>query len=264
MLFALTAFIAYAADFHDPLSLTFKKIYPAVVVRERLISIYELDKAFEIARSLDSTVSKKTVIDQLISAKKMESLVRKLRVDYDSGKITDEFLFFKTNNNDEYIKLVKDHFSGQEKLFEKFVVEPEALSAALKIRFNSNFEMNSNAFNRIKDIQRQLNEGRSFEDLAREKSDDKLTGQFGGDLGFVQEHEIIPELFNKIDQAQIGAVLDQIVVSRFGYHLLYPVESNGQGEAKVWQVKHILVETSGFDQWFEHQTQNLPVWKIVK
>lgn len=258
----LSSIVAYGTNLDDPLTRNLKKIYPAIIVRERVISVYDLEKATEIGLSLDKSAEPKTIRDQLIKQKKMEILARKLRVGYGSQNVTDEFLFTKAGKNIEYLTLITDHFSGQEKLFEKFVVTSETLDALLRIRYNSDFNQNSVAYNRIKVIQRQLQEGVSFEDLAKEKSDDQLTGQFGGDLGFFNESEIVPEIANKITAANLGEVLDQIVVSRFGYHLLYLVDSVEAGGQKVWQVKHILVQTEGYSDWLESQIENLPVWII--
>ncbi|MDP4000845.1 MAG: peptidylprolyl isomerase [bacterium] len=261
-LIVLSSIVAYGTNFDDPLTRNLKKIYPAIIVRDRVISVFDLEKAIEIGVSLDKSAEPKTIRDQLIKQKKMEILVRKLRIGYGSQNVTNEFLFTKAGKNVEYLTLITDHFSGHEKLFEKFVVTSETLDALLRIRYNSDFSQNSVAYNRIMVIQRQLQEGESFEDLAKEKSADQLTGQFGGDLGFFNESEIVPELASKITVASLGEVLDQIVVSRFGYHLLYPVETAEVGGQKVWQAKHILVETEGYDDWLESQIENLPVWTI--
>jgi len=262
LILILAGVISYGTDFQDPVSKFLKSISPAIIVRDRWVSVNGLDKAKAIAFNLDSNADPSTIVDQIIKQKKMEILAGRLKVEFTQGNIVDEFVFYTTNKNTEYRRLIRDYFDNQEKQFLDYVIRPTALTQVLKQKYNSDFETNRIEFNQIKSIQQQLQAGADFDDLAKSHSDDKLTGQFGGDLGFFEIKELIPELGEKIEDAVVGKVYDQIVISRYGYHLIYPVQTIEEDDKTLWQVKHILVETKGFDEWLMEQTNNIPVWVI--
>jgi len=69
-----------------------------------------------------------------------------------------------------------------------------------------------------KTILADLAQGRSFEDLAKEKSQDG-TASRGGDIGYFAKGHLIPEFETACLQLGIGSVSD-IVKTKFGYHII--------------------------------------------
>jgi parvulin-like peptidyl-prolyl isomerase len=262
LVITLAGVISYKTSFTDPVSKFLKSISPAIMVREQWVSVNGLEKAKAVVKNLDASASQSIAADQLVKQKKMEILRGQLKVAFQQQQVVDEFVYYTTNRSQEYRRLIADYFDNQEGLFIDQVIRPTALENALILKYNADFTENKTAFDRIRSIQRQLQAGAEFEDLAKEQSDDKLTGQFGGDLGFFELSELIPELKNRLKTATVGQVYDQIVISRYGYHLLYPIQTIEEDDKTLWQVRHILVETHGFDQWFASQTSSIPVWVI--
>jgi peptidyl-prolyl cis-trans isomerase SurA len=75
------------------------------------------------------------------------------------------------------------------------------------------------AARRLLEFRRQiLGEGRSFEALARENSEDGSAVQ-GGDLGWASPGQFVPEFEQAMNTLPLGGVSDP-VVSRFGVHLI--------------------------------------------
>lgn len=72
---------------------------------------------------------------------------------------------------------------------------------------------------RIKELQQKLNNGESFEDLAREYSDDPGSAKQGGDLGWVATGEMVKPFEDALFSMNKGEVSD-VVETQFGLHLI--------------------------------------------
>lgn len=69
-------------------------------------------------------------------------------------------------------------------------------------------------------IIKQLQTGAGFAALARQKSVDTETGKNGGDLGWINQGMVLPELFNAVIAARKGAVVAAPVKTDYGWHVL--------------------------------------------
>lgn len=78
------------------------------------------------------------------------------------------------------------------------------------------------AAQRLSDLRQRLEGGASFEDLARQYSEDG-SAQMGGDLGWAGPGRYVPEFEQALNALQPGQV-SQPVVSRFGVHLIQLVD----------------------------------------
>ena len=67
-------------------------------------------------------------------------------------------------------------------------------------------------------ILKQIQGGANFADLAKKYSDDPGSKDTGGELGFSQRGQMVPEFDNAIFTQKIGDT--QIVKSKFGYHII--------------------------------------------
>ncbi|HEX9503662.1 MAG TPA: peptidylprolyl isomerase [Patescibacteria group bacterium] len=234
----------------------FTRAYPVVLVGNKFIFLSEVDSSIAIAKKLDPNSDKQKVYEQVIANAKKEQLVSNV-------DIADEFKFYTTGRADEYRKFLNDYFSGDEKLFKKLVVAPKAFDAKLAIKYNSNFGLNNDAYNKASNVISKLNEGQSFEELAKTYSDDKISGQLGGDLGFVQPGQLLPELEKAVAASTFGEVKKQIVISRLGYHIIFPMAVADKDGQKITHLKHILITTSGYENWLAEQLNKIGVHKFI-
>lgn len=60
----------------------------------------------------------------------------------------------------------------------------------------------------------------SFEDAATEHSIDPGSGKNGGDLGWAQASNYVPEFAQAVESLDKGAIADQPVQSQFGWHII--------------------------------------------
>jgi parvulin-like peptidyl-prolyl isomerase len=86
-------------------------------------------------------------------------------------------------------------------------------------------EQEDAALAKIKDIQKQLNDGAKFEELAKEHSACP-SGKQGGNLGEFRKGQMVPEFEDALLKLKAGEVSD-VVKTQFGYHLIKA------GEAKT-------------------------------
>ena len=92
------------------------------------------------------------------------------------------------------------------------------------------------AMARIREIQSKLDQGESFEKLAKQYSEDPATAGRGGDLGFVERGTLFPSFEKAAFSLKPGEISD-VVETPVGLHLIQMIEKRGD---KV-RVRHILV-----------------------
>jgi peptidyl-prolyl cis-trans isomerase SurA len=80
---------------------------------------------------------------------------------------------------------------------------------------------------RIRDIYQQLQDGADFATLARELSDDPVSGSDGGNLGWVSPGQMVPEFEQAMMDAEVGEIHGP-VRSQFGWHILQVEERRRQ------------------------------------
>ena len=122
-----------------------------------------------------------------------------IAIDYSSPSIKEEKDWYEQNKN----QLV-------EVRMRQIFVKPKG----------SGFAAEKAANERIKEIQRRLISGESFDDLARKESEDQETASKGGDMGWVMLAETDPYLANQVMQSFSPGGVSGVIKSSFGYHLL--------------------------------------------
>lgn len=90
------------------------------------------------------------------------------------------------------------------------------------------------------DIKAQLDAGADFEELARAKSLD-ATARRGGDLGFFQKGQFVPEFEEKVFSMKKGDV-SAPVRSQFGYHIIKLTDQAPPGMREFKTVKRSIEE----------------------
>ncbi len=71
----------------------------------------------------------------------------------------------------------------------------------------------------INDLYQRLREGQPFDELARRYSDDAASGSQGGDLGWTQNGQMVPE-FEQVMNSTAKGEISEPFESRFGWHIL--------------------------------------------
>ncbi len=82
-------------------------------------------------------------------------------------------------------------------------------------------------------------EGKSFSDLANTLSDDMRVkkGKSGGDMGYQEKGQLIPELAKAVWDLKAGTVYPGLVQTALGYHIIKVTEHQAAGTASLSEVK---------------------------
>lgn len=93
------------------------------------------------------------------------------------------------------------------------------------------------ALNRILEIQKRLESGEDFAELAKTYSQDPGSASNGGELGFVERGTFVPEFEEVAFTLKEGEISD-IVETQFGFHIIQMIENRGD----EINVRHILIQ----------------------
>lgn len=121
-------------------------------------------------------------------------------------------------------------------------VPPRELTAEEKKGMD---EFNKDAEKRAKELLKKIKDGTSFEQVARESSEDTGTKEKDGYLGFLPENQLLPSFKQWAEKAKTGDVATKLVTSTQGYHILKMGETQ-EGEDVV-SASHILICYLGAD-----------------
>lgn len=87
------------------------------------------------------------------------------------------------------------------------------------------------ARSRSQELKRRLQAGEDFAELARAESDDRASGEEGGDLGWFGDGKMVKEFQDAAFAARVGQLVGPIE-SEFGYHLI-EVQDRAQDEIRL-------------------------------
>ncbi len=92
------------------------------------------------------------------------------------------------------------------------------------------------AYDKAEKILKELKAGASFEELAKKYSEDPASAKRGGDLGFTQRGDLVPEYENVAFNLKNGET-SGIVQTQFGFHIIQLIERRGE---RI-HTRHILI-----------------------
>lgn len=145
-----------------------------------------------------------------------------------AGQVTPDFEVpaFNTKPGTIYPEPVQTRFGYHIiKVTEKQPRRYELRARHLLIDFNdsNNKPDTVAAFNFISQLKDSIVNGADFEDLAKKYSEDKVSGEKGGDLGFFKRRMMVKEFDKAVFELQVGELSD-IVKTQFGFHLIQLLE----------------------------------------
>jgi hypothetical protein len=260
VLFLATLALAYFTPLRDPLTVVFKRLYPQAVVGSRIVSINDFEQAQIIAGKFG--ISPEDAERGYLKYEKSVSLARSMNLTAKGDTAADELRFYTKGNESEYADLLKSHYGNSEYLFYKYLIYPEITDAQLRIKYHNDMRATSPAYKKALSVLERLKKGEKFEDLAKIESDDKVTGQIGGDLGFYEAGQLLPELEDQISISALGEVRQDVVATRLGYHIVYPVEYSNTSGKKLWHAKHMLFVPDGYDEWLGAKLASIKIKPI--
>lgn len=81
-----------------------------------------------------------------------------------------------------------------------------------------------------------LKEGKSFQSVAKEFSEDPKTSEKGGDLGFLMKNQTLPEISRVMVKLMVGET-SNIIESSLGFHIIQLTEKKERNSIALDEVK---------------------------
>ena len=91
--------------------------------------------------------------------------------------------------------------------------------------------------NKLNNFRKRIYEGEDFKVLATLYSDDIVSANNGGELGFMKRGELVPE-FERAAFKLKKDEISEVVESKFGFHIIQMIERRGE----QINVRHILIK----------------------
>jgi peptidyl-prolyl cis-trans isomerase D len=112
----------------------------------------------------------------------------------------------------------------------------------IKVPAGSDAKADGEAKAKAEDVLKQLHAGANFADLAKKYSDDPGSKEQGGELGFIQHGQTVPE-FDKTAFALNPGQTSDLVKTQFGYHIIQSEEKQTAHTKSLAEVKPQIEET---------------------
>ena len=213
-----------------------------MVINNKAISEGEFLRIYQKNNNTGNVVEKKSVeeyLDLFINFKlkvaEAESLgmdtLPKFKKELNGYKVQLEKPYFTDKSVDE--KLVEEAYERQE-------YDVRASHILIMVKPNASPADSLVAYNKIKAIKKEIEAGKDFKTVAKQKSEDPSAKQNSGDLGYFTVFQMVYPFENAAFNTPKGEISD-IVRTRYGYHILKVYDKRkAQGEVHV---AHIMVGT---------------------
>ncbi|MBE6147105.1 MAG: hypothetical protein E7168_02080 [Firmicutes bacterium] len=212
------------------------------------------EQAEEIDAQIQSWIiqfgSEQTLLQQTNSAwgvDTIEELTNYLKLEYKRNKAIEDYAK-SIVTEDEINKFYEEKIFGDISA-KHILIEPETTS---EMTDSEKTAAEEEALKKAKEIISKLKNGESFEDLAKEHSNDDATKSKGGlldDFGYGVMTDAFEEAAKKLEN---GKYTTEPVKTEFGYHIILKVSQKEKPELKI--VKDDIIEEISQDKLSEDQT----------
>lgn len=206
----------------------------------------------------DDAVIKTQVLDQMIDTMllKKQAKKNKIKVTKDDINKTFDDLVAQNGGKDEVDKVLKELYGMKEKDFKVLISDQllrEKIQKELFVQVHAEHILIKDEAT-AKDVLDQVKkQEKSFEDLAKQYSEDTGSKDSGGDLGWFGRGAMVKAFEDAVFALQSGQVTQDLVKTDFGNHIIKVLEKKGTidqayndwfGQIKSKAKIHIWVKTN--------------------
>ncbi len=210
---------------------------------------------------------KTQILDQLVDAKLISHVANDKGIVVSQSQIDTEYqnILSQYGNKDEvaFAAELQEAYGMTIDEFKNTIIKEEVIKTDLATWFNKQENLNQSAYQKLSDLERMLNEGKSFEEVAAQYTQDEATKDFAGDSGFVTIEELLPEFQDSAKNAELNKPIR--VASRYGVHLIIvsAKDIDPETQAERYNLKQIFFQPEDFQKWFKSETSDIKVTKLV-
>lgn len=129
---------------------------------------------------------------------------------------------------------------------ESYKIEEQVSASHILIMVGEDSSEEQKAAGKLKaeEVLKEVVDGKSsFEELAKKYSDDKGSGENGGELGYFSKEDMVAEFAEAAFAGEVGKVIPNLVQSQYGYHIIKVSDKKPAGY-KVYEEVKIEIEES--------------------
>ncbi len=233
---------------------------PAALVNSSFVTLGDYYQRVEVADRLKENASRKVIIDQLVENKITELTAANKKIEVTSADIDQGYSDLQRLTNK---KLLGEDYGLSESEFRKQILVPSLEKTALQVWVASNKKLNDSAYKKLDAVKQRLSNKVAFSSVASEYSEDAKSAQIGGDMGFISYSDLVPELFNQLDDIKDKDA--HVLISRFGIHVIQVTDRDTKGPqgSTRYHLKQIFLQTTDYTKWFEKQKPLYTVLRFV-
>lgn len=208
----------------------------------------------------DSARTKTAIFDELLREEQVSQLAIAKGADVNPQEINSEY----QSRAGQAGLQGKDSFEGllasyglNPAAYKKEVVAPELRQINLQVWFNGQKNLNLSTYASAESLVQRIQNKEDMSALAKNFSSDENTKDIGGDMGFIDPAQTLPELRDPISSMRPGEV--KILPSRYGLHVIRLEEKNGNN----YHLRQIFLKTGDYSNWLASQTKNYKIKKLI-
>lgn len=238
--------------------------FPAMFVNSKVVTLGEYFTRLEVSETVKKTSlsseQKQQLFNQMVLNKIAESLLSAKSVGISRDEVNTAYTLLKETTQKP--NLAKD-YKLSERAFKSWFVYPDLAKVKLAVWLSSNKKLNKEAYSKYDLVMSKLNSA-EFDALAIAYSEDALSAQLGGDLGYVSYKDLISEYFSAVEAAKDTKV--HTAFTRYGIHIFKVLASDSKGpkDSKRYKVQQIFIKTGDFEQWLVAQKPSYTTLRLVR
>jgi parvulin-like peptidyl-prolyl isomerase len=232
---------------------------PAAFVGSDAIILSGVYERMDIAAKIPGDDLLRKVVDQTIEDRVAEKILNERNAAITDAEINAEY--------ENIIRLTsvsnpETRYGISKESFIKNIARPAAVHNRLAILLAKDKSANSQANKELEAINEDLSNGVSFEELVVKYSDDALSAQIGGDIGYVDYTDVVPEYFSEI--TRYSDKDSHTVYTRDGIYVFQVVDKKQSNEGRTeFKIRHIFIKTIDHANWLKGEVDRRTVLKLI-
>jgi foldase protein PrsA len=236
------------------------KYYEEVKAVEDMVKNQEKELTPEVKKSIRGDVIEKLIHDEIISqlAEEYDVEVTEEEIEQEKEKMIEQLGVSREEADKKLQELYGWDFDT---FFEKIVISSFYQQKVREAFFESE-KIQNETKDRAQEVLEMVKAGeKTFEEIAREYSDDERFGQLGGEVGWVAKGNMPPELETAAFSMEKGDVSD-LIKTEPGYHII-KIEDKKEDDSEVF-IRDIFISYPDFEQHLLDYLNESKVYKFVK
>lgn len=209
-------------------------------------------------------IKEKNILNKLIENRIIENEAKKRGLSIKSEDISQAVSRkMQEYGSEEYLKNNLTRLYGWTIAdFEENIVKPDMYQEKLFENIKENDKASVEAKNKITVALKELNNKKTFAEVARKYSEGE-SAKSDGALGWFSGSEMLPEIAQVVFNLKKGE-RSEIVESSLGYHIIFLEDRKSENDEEKVQLKQIFVRTNNFAGWLDKYIKDFDIHIFAK